>query len=189
MPQNLRSGERGDATAAYNRGPGVLGSGRGKRQHGLVGATIKARCQLLEKKKKTHLLSSICKSTKNRAGCLWPDGWCYSGPLCANPNRSKTPAKVLRNFHLRHAFWDYCKEGQEPATLPANFLSRLYSPTVVNTVSMSVFVVYQTPCLEILTGPSVNLTSPKNTYKKIQTCLNQAFTCSTMASTLGDWWW
>lgn len=73
MPQNLRSGERGDATAAYNRGPGVLGSGRGKRQHGLVGATIKARCQLLEKEK-THLLSSICKSTKNRAGCLWPDG-------------------------------------------------------------------------------------------------------------------
>lgn len=50
MPQNLRSGERGDATAAYNRGPGVLGSGRGKRQHGLVGATIKARCQLLKKK-------------------------------------------------------------------------------------------------------------------------------------------
>ena len=172
-----------------NRGPGVLGSGRGKRQHGLVRATIKARCQLLEEKK-TTFWAAFARAQRTEQDACGPMGDATLD-LCVQTLTGAEPrSRFSMTFISDMLSETNAKRGR---SLPHCQLTSSTSYTLLLLLilfpCLFVFIVYRTTCPEILTGPSVDLTSPGNTYKKIQTCLNQAFTCSTMASTLGDWWW
>lgn len=166
----------------------MLGSGRVKRQHGLVRATIKARCQLLKKKNnppfEQHLQGHKEQSRMPVAQWVMP----LWTPVCKASQELLEPwPRFSMTFISSMLSETNAKRGRG---LPHSQLTSSASYTLLLLLSsfprLFAFVVYQTPCPEILTGPSVDLTSPENIYKKIQTCLNQEFSCSTTASTLRD---